>query len=76
MHDSGGLFVLIIIRFPSVFAPYSFHVCFWKYLFLYLFPVFLYSFLFLPKSMKTNVAPLSSVRFRSVFIPMLRYQAT
>jgi hypothetical protein len=34
-----------------------------------LFPVFLYSFLLSHKNMKTNVAPLSSVRFRSVFIP-------
>jgi hypothetical protein len=31
--------------------------------------VFLYSFLLLYKNMKTNMAPLNSVRFRSVFIP-------
>jgi hypothetical protein len=63
--------VPIIIRFPSVFVPYSLHFCFRKYPFSYLFPVFSYSFLLPHKNMKTNVAPLSSVRFRSVFIPTL-----
>jgi hypothetical protein len=76
MHDSGGLLVPIIIRFPSVFALYLFHVCFWKYLLSYLFPVFSYLFLFLHKNMKTNVAPLSFVCFRSVFIPTYMDQPT
>jgi hypothetical protein len=44
-------------------VPYSFHICFRKYLFLYLFPVFLYSFLLLHKNIKTNVA------YYSVLIP-------
>jgi hypothetical protein len=71
LHDSGGLLVPIIIRFSSVVTPYLFHICFWKYPFSYLFPVFLYSFLFPHKNMKTNVALVSSVRFRSVFIPTM-----
>jgi hypothetical protein len=37
--------------------------------------VFPYSFLFPHKNMKTNMAPLSSVRFRSVFIPTWKYEA-
>jgi hypothetical protein len=69
LHDLGGLLIPIIIRFSSVFTLYSFHIRFRKYPFSYLFPVFLYSFLLPHKNMKTNVAPLSSVRFRSVFIP-------
>jgi hypothetical protein len=69
MHDSDGLLVPIIIHFPSVFAPYSSCVCFWKYMLSYLFSVFLFLFLFSHKNMKTNMAPLSSIRFRSVFIP-------
>jgi hypothetical protein len=68
-YDSGGLLIPTIICFSSVFAPYSFHICFQKYLFSYLFPVFSYSFMLLHKNMKTNMGPLSSVRFRSVFIP-------
>jgi hypothetical protein len=40
-----------------------------KYLFSYLFSVFLYSFLFPHKNMKINVAPLNCIRFRFVFIP-------
>jgi hypothetical protein len=40
-------------------------------MFSYLFPVFPYSFLLPYKNMKTNVAALSSIRFRSVFIPTL-----
>jgi hypothetical protein len=72
LHDSGGLLVPTIICFSSASTPYSFHICFRKYLFSYLFPVFLYSFL-LPhnphKNIKINVAALSFVCFRSVFIP-------
>jgi hypothetical protein len=71
LHDSSGLLVPTIICFLFVSAPYSFHICFRKYLFSYLFPAFPYSFLLLHKNMKTNVAALSSVRFRSVFIPTI-----
>jgi hypothetical protein len=60
--------VSIIIRFSSGFALYSFYVCFRKYQFSYLFLVFLYSFLISHKNIKTNMAPLYSVCFRSVFI--------
>jgi hypothetical protein len=70
LHDSGGFLVPIILRFSSVFASYSFHVYFRKYPFSYLFPVILHSFLLPHKNMKTNMAPLSSVRFHSVFIPI------
>jgi hypothetical protein len=46
----------LFVRVRAVFVP-----C--------LFPVILYSFLLPHKNMKTNVALLSSVRFRFVFIP-------
>jgi hypothetical protein len=72
LHDLDGLLVPIIIRFSSVFIPYLFHICFWKYLFSYLFSVFLYLFLLPHKNMTTNVTPVSSVCFRSVFIPTSR----
>jgi hypothetical protein len=75
LHDSGGLLVPTIICFLSASASYSFHICFRKYLFSYLFPVFPYSFLLPHKNMKTNVATLSSVRFRSVFIPRSNHRS-
>jgi hypothetical protein len=61
-HDTGGLLVPTIICFSSTSAPYLFYICLWKYMFSYL-------FLLPHKNIKTNVAALSSVYFRSVFIP-------
>jgi hypothetical protein len=72
LHDLDGLLVPIIIRFSSVFITYLFHICFRKYQFSYLFLVFLYLLLLPHKNMTTNMAPASSVRFRSVFIPTSR----
>jgi hypothetical protein len=69
LHDSGDLLVPTIICFLSTFAPYSFHIYFQKYLFSYLFPVFPYLFLLPYKNMKINMATLSPVLFRSIFIP-------
>lgn len=40
MHDSRDLLVLLNIGFSSVSTPYSVHICFRQYLFLYLFPFF------------------------------------
>jgi hypothetical protein len=53
----------------SVSAPYSVSICLWQYLVPSLFPGFLYSFFLPQKNVKTNVAPLSFVRIRYVFIP-------
>ena len=56
----------------SVSALYLLRVRFRQYLFPYSFPGFLYSFPLLQKNVKTNIIALSSVRFRSVFIPTTR----
>jgi hypothetical protein len=73
LQDSRGLLVPVItvccLSFSSVSTTYLVHICFRQYLFLVLFPKLLYLFP-LPhkKKMKTNMAPVSSVCFRSVFI--------
>jgi hypothetical protein len=71
LYDLDDILVSIIIRFSSVFIPYSFHVCFRKYPFSYLFPIFPYLLLLSYKNIKINMTLLSSIHFhfRSVFIP-------
>jgi hypothetical protein len=60
--------VTVIIYFLSVSAPYSFHICVQQYLFSSLFSGFLYLFSLPHRKMKTNVALVRFMCFRSVLI--------